>query len=34
MENPFDLIWVTAFVFGCIALPIVGGLLAVLGDRE
>ncbi len=33
-QDAFDLVWVAAFLFGCIALPIVGGLVAVLSDRE
>ncbi len=33
-ENAFDLIWVTAFVLACLSLPVVGGLVAVLRDRE
>jgi hypothetical protein len=29
----FDLIWVGAFVLGCLSLPIVLGLISVLTDR-
>jgi hypothetical protein len=33
-QDPFDLIWLSAFLLGCLSLPIVLGLLAVLTDRE
>jgi hypothetical protein len=33
-QNPFDLIWVVVFFVGCLSLPVVGGLIAVLIDRE
>jgi hypothetical protein len=33
-QNPFDLIWVTLFFLGCLSLPVVGGLIAVLIDRD
>ncbi len=33
-QDAFDLVWVAAVLLGCIALPIVGGLVAVLSDRE
>jgi hypothetical protein len=33
-ENPFDLIWLSAFVLGCMLLPVVFGLLALLIERR
>lgn len=32
-QNAFDLIWVFFFFVGCLSLPVVLGLIAVLIDR-
>jgi hypothetical protein len=32
--NAFELIWVFFFFVGCLSLPVVLGLIAVLIDRE
>jgi hypothetical protein len=34
VEDAFDLIWLFLFFVGCLSLPVVGGLIAVLIDRE
>jgi hypothetical protein len=32
--NAFDLMWVFFFFLVCLSLPVVGGLIAVLIDRD
>ncbi len=33
-QDYFHLIWVCTFILGCLGLPIVLGLIAVLTDRD
>jgi hypothetical protein len=33
-QDAFDLIWLTVFIMGCLALPVVIGLISVLSERK